>query len=94
MGTWAFGAIAGTYSGLMYTTCVGLFLFTRILIPDVLVTGTIALALWAMLRALDEAEPHPRLWAHLLAVAMGAGVLLKGVIAILFRSLPLSSSYS
>ena len=38
-------------------TCVGLFLFTRILIPDVILTFTIALAMWALLRVLDEEEP-------------------------------------
>jgi 4-amino-4-deoxy-L-arabinose transferase-like glycosyltransferase len=84
MGKWAFGEEAGIYSALMFSTCVGLFLFTRILIPDVILTGTIALTLWAMLRALDPDESRPRLWAHTMAVAMGVGVLLKGVIALLF----------
>lgn len=84
MGKWAFGVEAGAYSGLMYGTCVGLFLFTRILIPDAMVTGMIAFALWAMLRALDEEEPRPALWAHGMAVAIGVGILLKGMIAVLF----------
>jgi 4-amino-4-deoxy-L-arabinose transferase-like glycosyltransferase len=84
MGRWAFGVSAGQYSALMLTTCAGLFLFTRILIPDVMVTGTIALALWAMLRTLDPDESHPRLWSITMAAAMGVGVLLKGVISLLF----------
>ncbi|MEO5924861.1 MAG: glycosyltransferase family 39 protein [Bryobacteraceae bacterium] len=84
MGRWAFGAAAGTCSALMFSTCVGLFLFTRILIPDVILTGTIALTLWAMLRVLDEEEANPRAWAHTMALSMGIGVLLKGVIALLF----------
>ena len=62
-GTWAFGKRAGFYAGLVMATCVGLFLFTRILIPDVMLTFTIALAMWAFLRALEEEEPRPRLWA-------------------------------
>ena len=62
-GVWAFGKRAGFYAGLCMATCVGLFLFTRILIPDVMLTFTIALAMWAFLRALDEEEPHPRFWA-------------------------------
>src|SRR5262249_41223999 len=49
-GAWAFGRIGGMYSGLVLSTCVGLFLFTRILIPDVILTLTITLALWALLR--------------------------------------------
>src|SRR6516225_11905974 len=38
MGIWAFGKRAGFYAGLIMATCVGLFLFTRILIPDVILT--------------------------------------------------------
>jgi 4-amino-4-deoxy-L-arabinose transferase-like glycosyltransferase len=34
-GRWAFSAMAGFYAGLCLATCIGLFLFTRILIPDV-----------------------------------------------------------
>ena len=65
----AFGRLASVRDfmpGLCMATCVGLFLFTRILIPDVMLTLTIALAMWAFLRAIDEDEPHPRLWAFAL----------------------------
>src|SRR5580704_8169518 len=34
-GMWAFGRRPGFYAGLCISTCFGLFLFTRILIPDV-----------------------------------------------------------
>ena len=84
MGQWAFGPREGFYAGLALGTSIGLFLFTRILIPDVILTATIALALWAMMRALDEQEPRPRLWAAVMAVSMGAGLLLKGLIALVF----------
>src|SRR5216684_1221385 len=83
-GTWAFGRRAGLYAGLCVATCVGLFLFTRILIPDVMLTFTIALAMWAFLRALDEAEPHPRIWAFVLAASLGTGLLLKSLVALVF----------
>jgi 4-amino-4-deoxy-L-arabinose transferase-like glycosyltransferase len=83
-GAWAFGKRAGFYAGLCMATCVGLFLFTRILIPDVMLTFTVALAMWAFLRALDEEEPHPRFWAIVLAVNLGLGLLLKSLIGILF----------
>jgi 4-amino-4-deoxy-L-arabinose transferase-like glycosyltransferase len=82
--TWAFGRRAGLYAGLCMGTCVGLFLFTRILIPDVMLTLTIALAMWAFLRALDEEEPHPRQWAFLLAASLGVGLLLKSLVALAF----------
>ena len=47
MGVWAFGKRAGLYAGLCVATCIGLFLFTRILIPDVMLTFAVALAMWA-----------------------------------------------
>jgi 4-amino-4-deoxy-L-arabinose transferase-like glycosyltransferase len=83
-GAWAFGRRAGLYAGLCIATCVGLFLFTRIVIPDVTLTLTIALAMWAFLRALDEEEPHPRFWAFILAASIGIGVLLKSLIGAVF----------
>ena len=81
---WAMGEEAGFYSGLVLATCVGLFLFTRILIPDVLLTLAITVALWAMLRAIDAGERRPFLWAMLMWAAMAAGILLKGLIAAVF----------
>jgi 4-amino-4-deoxy-L-arabinose transferase-like glycosyltransferase len=83
-GTWAFGKRAGFYAGLCISTCIGLFLFTRILIPDVMVTGDMALSMWAFLRAIDEEEPRPRLWAFLLAASLGVSLLLKSLIGVVF----------
>ncbi len=83
-GMWAFGKRAGMYAGLVVGTCVGLFLFTRIQIPDVMLTFTIALAMWAFLRALDEEEPHPRAWAAILAASLGTGLLLKSLVGVVF----------
>ena len=42
IGKWAFSELAGLYAGLILATCIGLFLFTRIQIPDVTITATIA----------------------------------------------------
>jgi 4-amino-4-deoxy-L-arabinose transferase-like glycosyltransferase len=83
-GAWAFGARTGTYAGLCLATCVGLFLFTRVLLPDVMLTLAVALALWSLLRVLDEAERYPDRWALLMWASMGAGLLLKGLIALVF----------
>ncbi len=84
LGAWAFGARAGMYAGMCLATCVGLFLFTRVLISDVMLTLAITLAIWSFLRALDEAEPYPRRWAILIWAALGTGLLIKGLIAIVF----------
>ena len=81
---WAFGGRAGIYAGLALATCVGLFLFTRILIPDIGLTLTITLAMWSLLRALEEDEPHPRRWAWIMAASIATGLLLKGLIAAVF----------
>src|SRR5579862_2605438 len=83
-GMWAFGKRAGFYAGLCMSTCIGLFLFTRILIPDVMLTFTVALAMWAFLRALEEEEPSPRLWAAIFAASLGTGLLLKSLVALVF----------
>jgi 4-amino-4-deoxy-L-arabinose transferase-like glycosyltransferase len=83
-GAWAFGRRAGFYAGLCMSTCIGLFLFTRILVPDVILTLVIALSLWSFLRLLEDAEPHPRAWAAVFAASLGVGLLLKSLIAIVF----------
>lgn len=83
-GMWAFGRRAGLYAGICISTCVGLFLFTRILIPDVILTGAIALAMWSFLRALEEDEPHPGWWAAVLAASLAVGLLLKSLIGMVF----------
>jgi 4-amino-4-deoxy-L-arabinose transferase-like glycosyltransferase len=84
IGMWAFGRKAGLCAGLCIGTCAGLFLFTRIVIPDVTLTLIMALAMWAFLRALDEDERHPRWWAFILAASIGTGVMLKSLIGAVF----------
>ena len=83
-GRWAFDADAGLYAGLALATGVGLFLFTRILIPDAIVTLTITGAIWAWLRLLEPDEPESLAWSFVLGVCMGLGLLLKGLIAVVF----------
>jgi 4-amino-4-deoxy-L-arabinose transferase-like glycosyltransferase len=81
-GRWAFESRAGYYAGVALATCVGLFLFTRILIPDVLLTFSTCLAYWAFQRVTDSQEIHTRRWAAILAASLGVGVMLKGLIAL------------
>jgi 4-amino-4-deoxy-L-arabinose transferase-like glycosyltransferase len=84
MGSWAFSRRAGLYAGLVLATCVGLFLFTRIQIPDATLTLAIALSMWAFLRVLDPDEPRPALWSAVMGASIGTGLILKGLIAALF----------
>ena len=83
-GTWAFGKRVGLYAGMCIGTCIGLFLFTRIQIPDVMLTGTIGLSMWAFLRSLEPEEERPRFWSIILAASLGTGLLLKSLIGVVF----------
>ncbi len=89
-GVWAFGERAGFYAGLSISSCVGLFLFTRVLIPDSQLTFCITLALWSFLRALDPAERRPGRWGLLYWISIALAVLLKGLIGLLF---PLTAAF-
>lgn len=83
-GMWAFGRRAGFYAGLCVATCFGLFLFTRILIPDVMLTGSIALSVWAFIRILDPEERRRRWWAFVMAASLGTSLLLKSLVGLVF----------
>jgi 4-amino-4-deoxy-L-arabinose transferase-like glycosyltransferase len=84
IGAWAFSLRTGLYAGLAIATSTGLFLFTRVQIPDVTITVTISLAMWSFLRALEDSESRPGVWSAAMAAAIGTGLLLKGLIAALF----------
>ena len=83
-GRWAFDDRAGMFAGIVLATSVGLFLFTRILIPDAMLTLTITSAIWAWLRLLEPDEERPHRWASIMGLCFGAGLLLKGLIAVVF----------
>ncbi|HKN20896.1 MAG TPA: glycosyltransferase family 39 protein [Terracidiphilus sp.] len=84
LGKWGIGKRAGLFAGLALATCAGLYLFTRILIPDATLTLMITAAVWAWLRLLEPDEPRPWLWAAILGASLGCGLLLKGLIAGVF----------
>jgi len=78
----AFGERAGIYAGLFVYTAAGMFLFTRILIPDVLLSLLIAASLFFFLSALQDGGPLWRWYAGYVCLALG--VLTKGLIALAF----------
>jgi len=83
--TWArraFDPRAALYSGLFTVTSVGVFLFTRIFIPEVLLSVFLCAALYCLLLALEE-RPSPR-HAYAFWALMALAVLTKGLIAIIF----------
>jgi 4-amino-4-deoxy-L-arabinose transferase-like glycosyltransferase len=78
----AFGERTGVYAALFVYTCAGVYLFTRVLIPEVLLSLLIAAALYLFLTAL---EPEAAAWRWYAGYAMMAlGVLTKGLIALVF----------
>lgn len=84
MGRWAFDEEAGMFAGIILATSAGLFLFTRILIPDAMLTLAITGAIWAWLRLLEPEEQHRLRWAAIMGFCFGVGLLLKGLIAVVF----------
>jgi 4-amino-4-deoxy-L-arabinose transferase-like glycosyltransferase len=78
----AFGERAGVYAALFVYTCAGVYLFTRVLIPDVLLSLLVGAAVYFSLTAL---EPKAQPWRWYAGYAMMAlGVLTKGLIALVF----------
>jgi len=77
----AYSERAGFYAALGVLTSVGFFLFTRIFIPDVILTFLIALALYLFLTGLEDRRAA-LIYASYALVALG--LLAKGLIAPVF----------
>jgi 4-amino-4-deoxy-L-arabinose transferase-like glycosyltransferase len=101
--TWArraFDPTAALYTALFLLTSTGVFLFTRVFIPDALLSLLLALTLYAFLcaikppgapsvRARADGRDHesPRsanLWPYLMWASLALAVLTKGLVAIVF----------
>ena len=80
----AWGERAGLLSGLAILTSFGVFLFTRVFIPDALLALLLALTLYLFLRAMDVDCRTPRLHAYAAWTTLAAAVLTKGLVALVF----------
>ena len=94
----AFGERAALYTAIFLLTSAGVFLFTRIFIPDALLSLLLALALYCLLRALDPMTapgapgpshlgtrvPRISIYAYALWTALALAVLAKGLVALVF----------
>jgi 4-amino-4-deoxy-L-arabinose transferase-like glycosyltransferase len=76
---WLVAQMGGFYSGLVLATSIGLYLFTRTVIPDVILTLFIALSLWCFFRLL-ESEKASIGWALGMYSCIALAVLTKGLI--------------
>jgi len=81
-GAWAFGRRVGVLSGLVLGTCVGLYLFTRVMFLDTWLAVAVAAALYCFLHAMEPEEGRARLWSCGIGVSLGIGILAKGLIAL------------
>lgn len=80
-GTRTWGGRTGLYASLAVLTSAGVFLFTRIFIPEVLLSLLLAGALYCVQRALEDRDRR-HVYAAYALVALA--VLTKGLIAIIF----------
>jgi len=83
LGARYFGERGGFYSGLVMATALGPYLFTRFLIPDVLVGLWLTLTFFFFLRTLEDDSP-PRWACWGLAAVTALNVLTKGLIGLVF----------
>jgi 4-amino-4-deoxy-L-arabinose transferase-like glycosyltransferase len=83
LGSQSYGERGGFYSALVLGTALGPYLFTRFLIPDILVGLWLALSFYFFVRTVKEETPS-RLACWGLAVACALNVLTKGLIGLVF----------
>jgi 4-amino-4-deoxy-L-arabinose transferase-like glycosyltransferase len=83
LGSYALDERGGFYSGLALVTSVGPYIFTRFLIPDVLVGLWLTISYYFFLRSLEQETPS-RLTCWGFAAACAVNVLTKGLIGLVF----------
>jgi 4-amino-4-deoxy-L-arabinose transferase-like glycosyltransferase len=79
-GSRAFGRRAGIYTGLFTVTGAGFFLFTRVLIPEAILSFLIAAAFYCLVSALDR--PGARWSWYAVYSLLALSVLTKGLLAL------------
>jgi 4-amino-4-deoxy-L-arabinose transferase-like glycosyltransferase len=83
VGSYAYGERGGFLSGLVLVTSIGPYIFTRFLIPDVLVGLWLTISYYFFLRSLEEETPS-RFTCWGFAAACALNVLTKGLIGLVF----------
>ena len=83
LGRHVYGEAGGFYSGLALITSVGVYIYTRFLIPEVLIALWFTLGYYFFLRAIEEERPSR--WACWgFAATCALNVLTKGLIGLVF----------
>lgn len=84
IGNFAFGARAGFYSAIAIGSCIGIFLFTRVLWPDVLLTLFITMAFYCFLRGREQGQSR---YYYGIYVFGALAVLTKGLVGAAFPAI-------
>jgi len=83
LGCYAFDERAGLYSALALGTSIGPYIFTRFLIPDILIGLWLTLSVYCFLLSLQQEKPsRAACWGF--AAACALNVLTKGLIGLVF----------
>jgi len=80
----AYGERTAFYTGISVLTATGVFLFTRIYIPEVLLSLFLSTALYCLLRLLEPDAVRLNLYAYSMWTALALAVLTKGLVAPVF----------
>lgn len=91
-GRWAYSARAGWYAAAISVSCVGMFLFTRIMIPEAWLTLFCTVAHYCFGRAFFGSDREKWLYYGCYA-AMALAVLTKGLIGIVFIVAPVGGFF-
>jgi 4-amino-4-deoxy-L-arabinose transferase-like glycosyltransferase len=83
LGRYVYGEAGGLYAGVALATSLGLFIFTRFLIPEVLVALWLTLGYYFFLKSLEDERPS-RLVCWGFAAVCALNVLTKGLIGLVF----------
>ena len=83
LGRYVYGEAGGLYAGIALVTSLGLYIFTRFLIPEVLVALWLTLGYYFFLQSLEEERPS-RLVCWGFAATCALNVLTKGLIGLVF----------
>ena len=83
LGRYVYGGVAGFYAAAALATSLGIFIYTRFLIPEVLVAVWMTLGYYFFLRALEGEHPS-RFCCWGFAAACALNILTKGLIGLIF----------
>lgn len=83
LGRYVYGEAGGLYAGIALSTSLGLYIFTRFLIPEVLVALWLTLGYHFFLQSLEEERPS-RFVCWGFAATCALNVLTKGLIGLVF----------